>query len=179
MVPRLQQELLTLPEHLRSLPVLVGFVLLDLQFYVYVLQTSVCPFVLFLLAIVLSVLLQYMDSNYPFGIFKLFLPFRSTSVHPVLVGFVLLELQCYVYALQNVVCPFVLFLLTIVLSALLRFTDSDYPFGIFKLFLQYTGNQSTVFFSYQRNESQTLPLILQSLRFYFLRVLRSLITMEN
>jgi hypothetical protein len=39
-------------------------------------------FVLFLLAIVLSVLLRYTDSNYPFGIFKLFLPFRSTSVHP-------------------------------------------------------------------------------------------------
>jgi len=33
-----------------------------------------------------------------------------------------------------VVCPFVLFLLTIVLSVL-QFTDSDYPFGIFKLFL--------------------------------------------
>jgi len=32
-------------------------------------------------------------------------------------------------------CPFVLFLLTIVLSVLPRFTDSDYPFGIFKLFL--------------------------------------------
>ena len=29
-------------------------------------------FVLFLLAIVLSVLLQYTDSDYPFGIFKLF-----------------------------------------------------------------------------------------------------------
>jgi hypothetical protein len=34
-----------------------------------------------------------------------------------------------------VVCPFVPFLLVIVLSVLLRFTDSDYPFGIFKLFL--------------------------------------------
>jgi len=32
----------------------------------------VCPFVLFLLAIVLSVL-QYTDSDYHFGIFKLFL----------------------------------------------------------------------------------------------------------
>jgi len=30
---------------------------------------------------------------------------------------------------------FVLFLLAIVLSVLLRFTDSDYPFGIFELFL--------------------------------------------
>ena len=36
--------------------------------------------------------------------------------------------------LKIVVCPFVLLLLTIVLSVLLRFTDSEYPFGIFKLF---------------------------------------------
>ena len=35
-----------------------------------------------------------------------------------------------------VVCPFVLFLLAIVLYVLLRYTDSDYPFGIFKLFLR-------------------------------------------
>jgi hypothetical protein len=33
-----------------------------------------------------------------------------------------------------VVCPFVLFLLSIVLSILLRYTDSDCPFGVFKLF---------------------------------------------
>jgi len=33
------------------------------------------------------------------------------------------------------VCPFVLFLLAIVLSILRRCTDFDYPFGIFKLFL--------------------------------------------
>ena len=32
---------------------------------------------------------------------------------------------------------FVLFLLDIVFAVLLRFTDSDYPFGIFKLFLTY------------------------------------------
>jgi hypothetical protein len=32
---------------------------------------------------------------------------------------------------------FVLFLLTIVLSVLLRFTASDYPFDIFKLFMIY------------------------------------------
>jgi hypothetical protein len=31
-------------------------------------------------------------------------------------------------------CFFVLFLSAIVLSVLLRYTDSDYPFGIFKLF---------------------------------------------
>jgi len=38
--------------------------------------------------------------------------------------------------LQITVCLFVVFLLFIVLSALLRFIDFDYPFGIFKLFLQ-------------------------------------------
>jgi len=36
----------------------------------YVLLIVVCPFVLFLLAIVLSVLLRYKDSDCPFGIFK-------------------------------------------------------------------------------------------------------------
>ena len=39
------------------------------------------------------------------------------------------------YVLWIVVCPFVLFLLAIVLSVLFRYTDSDYPFGISKLFL--------------------------------------------
>jgi hypothetical protein len=41
------------------------------------------------------------------------------------------------YVLLIVICPFVLFLLAIVLSVLLRCTNSDCPFGIFKLFLLY------------------------------------------
>ena len=63
------------------------------------------------------------------------LPFRITRVHP---GFwwgschSIFSFMCSV--LQIVVCPFVLFRLTIVLSVL-RFTDFDYLFGIFKLFL--------------------------------------------
>ena len=61
-----EQELLTVPEHLSSPRFLVGFVLLDLQFYMYVLQIGVCPFVLFLLAITLILIT-------PFGILKLFL----------------------------------------------------------------------------------------------------------
>ena len=36
--------------------------------------------------------------------------------------------------IRIVVCPFVLFLLTIVFSVPFWFTDYDYPFGIFKLF---------------------------------------------
>ena len=39
------------------------------------------------------------------------------------------------HALSIVVCPFVLFHLAIVLFVLLRYTDCDYLFGIFKLFL--------------------------------------------
>ena len=38
------------------------------------------------------------------------------------------------WSIKLVVCPFVLFLLAIALSVLLRYTDSDYPFGIFKLY---------------------------------------------
>ena len=53
----------------------------------------------------------------------------------LLVGFVLLDLQFYVYVLQIVVCSFVLFLLAIIVLSVLRFTDSHYPFGIFKLIL--------------------------------------------
>ena len=41
------------------------------------------------------------------------------------------------YVLYIVVCPFVFFLLAIVLSVLHRYTDSDYPFDIFKLVLHY------------------------------------------
>ena len=46
-----------------------------------VLLIVVCPFVLFLLAIVLSVLLQYTDSDCPFGIFKLFLQISSSGLN--------------------------------------------------------------------------------------------------
>jgi hypothetical protein len=47
----------------------------------------------------------------------------------------LLAATLYHRVLWIVVCPFVLFLLAIVLSVLLRYTDSDYHFGISKLFL--------------------------------------------
>jgi hypothetical protein len=43
----------------------------------YVLLIVVCPFVHFILAIVLSVIFRYMDSDCPFGIFKLFLNSRD------------------------------------------------------------------------------------------------------
>jgi len=65
----LEQELLIRPVHLSSPPVFSGVHGTQSSVYMYV----VCPFVLFLLAIMLSVLLWYTDSDYPFGIFKLFL----------------------------------------------------------------------------------------------------------
>ena len=87
----------------------------------------VCPFVLFLLASVLSDL-RFTDSDYPFGIFwpVCCLIFDLRILITPLVSFG----QC-------VVCPSIYgfwlplwYLLASVLSDL-RFTDSDYPFGIF------------------------------------------------
>ena len=46
-VPLVEQELLTLPEHQIPPQFSLGFVLLDLQFYMYVLLIFVCPFCAF------------------------------------------------------------------------------------------------------------------------------------
>jgi hypothetical protein len=48
---------------------------------------------------------------------------------------------------RSLFVPLYFFLLAIVLSVVLRFTDSDYPFGIFKLFLAMhisTRNQKNI-----------------------------------
>ena len=60
------QKLPTLPEHMTSPPVSSGVRVTRFLIFVYV-----CPFVLFILAIVLSVL-RFTDSDYPFGIFQTF-----------------------------------------------------------------------------------------------------------
>jgi hypothetical protein len=68
--------------------------------------------------------------------------------HLFLVGFVLLDFYIDVYDFYFVVCSFVLFLSAIVLSVL-RYTDSDYPFGIFKHFLLQTDLQTiAMYFKY-------------------------------
>ena len=54
----------------------MGFVLLDLKFYVSCLVDSCSSFLL--LAIVLSVLFRFTDSYYSFGIFKFFLLYNSS-----------------------------------------------------------------------------------------------------
>ena len=64
----------------------------------------------------------------------LFLTMASATSWKVILWCVI---SCYsIFSFMCVFCRllFVLFLLVIVLSVLLRYTDSDYPFGIFKLF---------------------------------------------
>ena len=78
-----------------------------------VLQITVCCFVIFFFAIVLSVLLRFTASGYTFGI---------------------LDLRLLVTPLVSQIYGFWLhlwYLLAIVLSVLLRFTASGYTFSIF------------------------------------------------
>jgi hypothetical protein len=70
-VPLVKQELLTLPYHLSSRCCSI------FNFLCSVLSTIVCFFPPFLLAILLSSLLQFRDSDYPLGIFKLLLSFLT------------------------------------------------------------------------------------------------------
>ena len=77
LLPLVEQELLTLPGHL-SLPPVFSGVRVTRSLVLYVCFVDRClSFLLFLEAIVLSiplsVHLRYTDSDYPFGIFKLFL----------------------------------------------------------------------------------------------------------
>ena len=140
---------------------LVGFVLLDLQFYMYVLQIVVCLqwctcYQIF------SFICMFCRSLFVFSGVRvtrslvLYVCFVDRCLS--LVVYVLLDLQFYMYVLQIVVClqwctcyqifSFIcmfcrslfvflcFFFFLIVLSFLLRYTDSDYPFGIFKPFLR-------------------------------------------
>ena len=75
-VSPVEQELLTPPEYLTLSPVCSGVrVARFLVFYVVFFYRclSFYPFVLFLLSIVLSFLLRFTGSDYPSGIFKIFL----------------------------------------------------------------------------------------------------------
>ena len=69
--PYVEHELCTLPEHLSSLSVFGG-VRVDQSCVFCVVFCHIRPFVFFLLAIALSVLLQFTTSHYPFGNFKHF-----------------------------------------------------------------------------------------------------------
>jgi hypothetical protein len=83
------------------------------------------------LAIVFSVLLRSTNSHYPFGIFcpwccMFFLDLRILITPLVSFGHcVVCSSSIYEFSLP------IWYLLSIVFSVLLRFTDSHYPFGIF------------------------------------------------
>ena len=99
-----EQELFTLQGHLRLLPVFTRSLVVCACFL-----NVVCHVVSFLLAIVLSVLLRYADSDYQFGIFKLF-------PHPVFSGVCVTRGLVVYLMLCWSVCICVFFLLNIVLS---------------------------------------------------------------
>ena len=112
-VPLVEQELLTLPEHLSSTPGF-GWVRVPRSLVLCICFVDCClPLCLFCFGD--CVLLRFTDSDY--------LPLVSCD-------------HC-------IICPssvhwfwlLLWYLVTIVLYVLLRFTDSDYSFGIFKLFL--------------------------------------------
>ena len=66
-------ETFTLPEHTTSSPDISGVCGVRSAVLCVVFCRSLFVLVLFLLTIVLSVLLRFVDSDYPFGIFKFFL----------------------------------------------------------------------------------------------------------
>ena len=104
-----------------------------------VLKTS--KFFCKILCVRISILLLSDDQSSLFGRKCCKIILTKTFQPRFLVRFVLLHLQFYMYVLSIVVCPFVVFLLAIVLSVLLRYTVSDCPFGIFKLFFQCMQNK--------------------------------------
>ena len=148
---QVEQELLTLPEHLRSSPVFSGirvtrslclyvcFVDRYLSFCTFFFWPLCCLFFFdirflitplwYLVAIVLSVLLRYTDSDYPPLVSCGHCVVCSSSIY----GFwlppfgILWPLCClFFFDIRILITP-LWYLVAIVLSVLLRYTDSDYP----------------------------------------------------
>ena len=85
----------------------------------------------YLLAIVLSVLLRFTDSDYTFGIFWPLCSLTVCDLQILITPFGSFG-HCVVWSSSIYRFWLLLwYLLAIVLSVLLRFTDPDYPFGIF------------------------------------------------
>ena len=103
-VPLVEQELPTLSVHLSSPPVFSGV----LVTWSLVLCVMFCRSLFVLLSIVLSVLLRYTDSDYPFGIFKLFLYCYGSLIVPILKSYC--PRSYYVMALSTSICAITLVL---------------------------------------------------------------------
>jgi hypothetical protein len=118
-VPLVEQELLTPPEHLSSPRFLFGFVLLELKF---------------------SVLFVHLSF--------IFWPLRCLFFFNIRILITALVSVDHCVVCSSSIYGFWLplwYLLTIALSVLLQYTDSDYPFGIFKLSLKQLHQWSDVF----------------------------------
>ena len=68
------------------------------------------------------------------------------------------------YVWSIVVCPFVPFLLAIVLYVLLRYTDSDCPFGIFKLLFLFKWRK--VYISHPKDTTHMMTTVLLQVSLY-------------
>ena len=100
-VPHVEQELLILPEHLSSSPVFSSVrVPRSLVFCVCFVDRC---FVLFLLAIVLSVLLRFTDYDYPFGIIKLFIN-ETNVIHNMYVIYVMIAQDLDSQNIRQCIC---------------------------------------------------------------------------
>ena len=86
---------------------------------------------LYLLAIVLSVLLRYTNSDYPIGILWALCPLLFFDIWILITSLVSFGYCVVSFSLIYRFWLPLWYLLTIVSSALLRYTNSDYPFGIF------------------------------------------------
>ena len=90
-MPLVGQELPTLSEHLSLPPVFNGVRVTRSLVLCVCFVDRCCPFSL---TIVLSVLLRFMDSNYPFGIFKLFLRCLSILNKAICKHVLMLKSKC-------------------------------------------------------------------------------------
>jgi hypothetical protein len=84
----------------------------------------------YLLAIVLSVLLRYTDSDYPIGIFWALCPLVFFDIWILITSLVSFGHCVVSFSLIYRFWLPLWYLVAIVSSVLLRYTDSDYPFGI-------------------------------------------------
>ena len=116
-VPLVEQELLTLPEHLCSPPVFSG-VCVSRSLVLRVCFVDRC------LSFCIFSFCQCFVCSSKYGLRLLLWYLQTLLAHSFLSS-----------VLQTIVCHFVLFCLVIVLSGLLRITFSDYLLGIFRLFI--------------------------------------------
>ena len=88
-------------------------------------------------------------------------PSEHMSLPPVFSGVRVIRSSILYLCFVDHCCPFVLFILAILLPVFLLYTNSDYPFGIFELFFSptFTGfdyMSNTVRMSYKKHELLTL-----------------------